>query len=157
MIVQILLGVLALGSVPAPATHDAKAAGEEPACLRVCATETTTRGQRECLGRELDLAQKELDAALGVVEISFSKRETQIAPSIPQAFKKAQVAWAAYYTADCEAVATAWTDGSGRRGVKLFCLLDHTRRRTRDIWLTYHLEGAMAEPAIVCSDLRPDA
>lgn len=153
LIVQMLVGLLSLSSPPASGT---KTAGES-ACLRVCEEDSSTSGQRECLRREKDAAQKQLDAAVRAVEGSFSKDGKKTDPSIPDAFRKAQAAWATFYAADCYAVATTWTDGSGRRGAAEFCLLDHIRRRTRDLWFTYHLESAVAQPAVVCNDLRPDA
>ena len=153
MIGEILFGVIALSSSP---TSVQQAASEEPACLRVCEADISTVGQRECLSREKDVAQRQLDTALAAVEESFAKT-THIDPSIPDAFRKAQAAWDAYYTADCAAVSAGWAGGSGARGATLFCGVVHLRRRTHDLWSTYDLESSMPLPAVICNDQRPGA
>jgi len=155
--VAVVIGKLLVGSLLSVLLHISapQAASEEPACLRVCENEFSTAGQRECLKREKDVAQRQLDAAVASVESSFAKA-TDIDASTQERdiFREAQAAWNSYYTADCAAVSAHWK-GSGARAAVLQCGVVRLRRRMYDLWSTYPaLESSMPLPAMICSDQR---
>ena len=150
MIAIVLVGTLAVMSSP-PATVQAAHTPAEPACLRACEEEISNSGQRDCLLRDEERAQRLLDA-----EVAAVTKEHSNEPDVLAAFNDTQTAWIAYYSADCHAVNVNWTGGSGRRTATAFCRADHIRRRAFDIWLNYHLES-LPEPGRLCTFLRPDA
>jgi len=111
---------------------------------------------RECLIRQKDVAQKELDAAVDAVRKRLSSRSSEAARNVLNAFDKSQTAWLAYYGAECQAVADNWADGSGERVALIFCLVEHMRQRTFEIWRNYHLEQ-LPEPRVLCGNSSPDS
>lgn len=139
-----------LAASPSPA-HPAA-----PACLRLCEQEVADVAQRECLKWEQVKAQAELDAILAEVRQSLSRRDSAENRDSLQALEAAQTAWTAYQGAECQAVAANWAGGSGQRVALVYCLVEHLRQRSFEVWRSYHVES-LPEPRVLCRDLNPDS
>ena len=151
MIHQVLVAlVVATSTTAGTSSATATAPPSPPGCQRVCEQEISNAGMRDCLKRDQEVAQKELDVEVAAVRKELSSRGAE-GRVILDAFEKSQTAWFSYQGAVCQAVAENWAGGTGQRVALVFCLTEHIRQRTFEIWRNYHLEQ-LPEPAVLCRD-----
>jgi uncharacterized protein YecT (DUF1311 family) len=78
----------------------------------------------------------ELNAVWKKVMTSFKKNDTMPAKDL-KAWKETLLAsqrdWIKFKEEDCDAVGYEWFGGTGRSNAVVFCLLDHTTARTKDL------------------------
>ncbi|UAW97966.1 DUF1311 domain-containing protein [Halopseudomonas nanhaiensis] len=100
-----------------------------------------------CLHQEVAKAEDELDRYL-----EASRRQIADSTDAVVSMEAAHGAWLRYRDSHCLAVYDLWGDGSLRGAQLAACLLEHTQRRTHDIWSVYLApqdkpEGILPEPA----------
>lgn len=99
-----------------------------------------------CLHEQVGKAEKELERYLDATRTHYAD-----APDAVVSLEAAQGAWVRFRDSDCLAVYDLWGDGSIRGAQLATCLLNHTQRRTHDIWSRYltsqdNPRGVLAEP-----------
>ncbi len=96
----------------------------------------------ECRAAERDRADAELKRYLEAARQRLTS-EAADNPDVREALAdldKSQAAWAAYRTAECDAIYDYWKAGTIRTVMALSCEIDLTRQRTHQVWsqwLTY--------------------
>lgn len=102
----------------------------------ICPDAQTTIEIGECVSKEYDKADAELNAVWKKVMTSFKKNDTMPAKDL-KAWKETLLAsqrdWVKFKEQDCDAVGYEWFGGTGRSNALVFCLLDHTTARTKDL------------------------
>lgn len=102
----------------------------------VCADAQTTVEIGECVGKAYKAADAELNAVWKKVMATFASNDYMPADA-QKAWKEtllaSQRSWIAFKEEDCKAVGYEWYGGSGRSNAEVFCLLDHTTARTKDL------------------------
>lgn len=99
-----------------------------------------------CLHEQVGKAEKELERYLDATRTRYAE-----APDAVVSLEAAQGAWVRFRDSDCLAVYDLWGDGSIRGAQLATCLLQHTQRRTHDIWSRYLItpdnpSGILPEP-----------
>ena len=93
----------------------------------------------ECIQRQLREAEQTQLAYLAEIRRRLEDHESDLA-----ALEDAQRAWTDFVSADCRAVYERWKDGTIRGPMFVGCKLEHTVRRTHDLWERY-LRGIVTE------------
>ena len=95
----------------------------------------TTPEIEACFKSKLDSVEAELrqysDAAAKLIDERHDPDETLAA------FRKGEVAWAAYRDAECDAVYDKWSNGTIRGIMGLTCARLITEARTHEVWLNW--------------------
>jgi uncharacterized protein YecT (DUF1311 family) len=78
----------------------------------------------ECLGEELDAADKSLNAA-------YADLRRKLPTERQELLKKAEVSWVSLRDKDCEFEASAAMGGTGYQPLYLSCQIEATKSRTR--------------------------
>lgn len=99
-----------------------------------------------CLHEQVAKAEKELERYLDATRTHYAEAADAVV-----SLEAAQGAWLRFRDSDCLAVYDLWGDGSIRGAQLATCLLNHTQRRTHDIWSRYltsqdNPKGLLAEP-----------
>ncbi|MEM8744963.1 MAG: lysozyme inhibitor LprI family protein [Pseudomonadota bacterium] len=102
----------------------------------VCANAQTTVEIGECVRKAFNEADAELNAVWKKVMASFETVDYMPADDL-KAWKDTLLAsqrdWIKFKEEDCAAVGYEWFGGTGRSNAEVFCLLDHTTARTKDL------------------------
>lgn len=102
----------------------------------VCADAQTTVEIGECVRKAYDRADAELNAVWKQAMATVARAD-YMAPKDRKAWKEtllaSQRAWVQFKEKDCEAVGYDWWGGSGASNAVVFCWLDHTTARTKDL------------------------
>ncbi|MEM9590987.1 MAG: lysozyme inhibitor LprI family protein [Pseudomonadota bacterium] len=127
MRVLLLIALAGWLSSPSPS-----AAENQP----VCANAQTTIEIGECVRKAFNEADAELNAVWKKVMASFETVDYMPADDL-KAWKDTLLAsqrdWIKFKEEDCAAVGYEWFGGTGRSNAEVFCLLDHTTARTKDL------------------------
>jgi uncharacterized protein YecT (DUF1311 family) len=102
----------------------------------ICPDAQTTIEIGECVSKEYDKADAELNAVWKKVMASFKKNDYLPAEAVKEwkdTMLAAQRDWIAFKEADCDAVGFEWYGGTGQGNAITFCLLGHTTARTKDL------------------------
>ena len=102
----------------------------------VCADAQTTIEIGDCVRRAYDTADAELNAVWKKVMASFKTKDYMPAKTLKgwkETLLASQRAWITFKEEDCAAVGYEWYGGTGRSNAEVFCLLDHTTARTKDL------------------------
>lgn len=108
----------------------------------LCADAEDTAALNTCIHQEVEKAEAELHRYLEASREVHAERSDAVVT-----MEAAQGAWIRYRDSHCLAVYDLWQEGTVRGAMLGSCLLDHTRRRTHDIWEVY-LSSADGEPAL---------
>ncbi|WP_083241147.1 lysozyme inhibitor LprI family protein [Methyloceanibacter stevinii] len=102
----------------------------------ICDNAQTTIEIGECVSREYKKADAELNAVWKQVMATFKNNDYMPAEDL-KAWKDTLLAsqrdWIKFKEEDCDAVGYEWYGGTGRSNAVVFCLLDHTTARTKDL------------------------
>lgn len=100
----------------------------------------TTQEINSCASQRLDRAGATLARYVAAARKRIEDEKDAKSAATLIAFDKAEAAWAAYATAECDAVYDDWIDGTIRDSMDLNCQIDLTTSHTHTIWsnwLTY--------------------
>lgn len=102
----------------------------------ICENAQTTIEIGECVKKEYDKADAELNDVWKAIMATFQDKDYMPAEDV-KAWKDALLAsqrdWIKFKEEDCDAVGYEWYGGTGRSNAVVFCLLDHTTARTKDL------------------------
>lgn len=102
----------------------------------VCSDAQTTIEIGDCVRKAFDKADAELNEVWKQVMKTFKPNDYMTAEEL-KAWKDAllasQRAWVDFKENDCKAVSYEWWGGSGASNAVMFCQLDHTTSRTKDL------------------------
>lgn len=108
----------------------------------LCEDAEDTAALNKCIHAEVEKAEAELNRYL---EASRTLHAAHVDAVVTM--EVAQGAWVRYRDSHCLAVYDLWNEGTVRGAMLGTCLLDHTRRRTHDIWEVY-LASSDDEPVL---------
>ncbi|MEH6387499.1 MULTISPECIES: lysozyme inhibitor LprI family protein [Pseudomonas] len=108
----------------------------------LCEDAEDTAALNKCIHAEVEKAEGELNRYLEASRTLHAKRADAVVT-----MEAAQGAWVRYRDSHCLAVYDLWHEGTVRGAMLGTCLLDHTRRRTHDIWEVY-LASSDDEPVL---------
>ena len=103
---------------------------------QVCADAQTTIEIGDCVRKEYEKADAELNAVWKKVMATFESNDYMPANARKdwkETLLASQRDWIAFKEADCKAVGFEWYGGTGQGNAITFCLLDHTTTRTKDL------------------------
>lgn len=105
-----------------------------------CDDAQTTVEIGKCVRKADDTANAELHAVWKQVMATFKAKDYMSAKE-QKAWKDSllasQRAWVEFKEKDCEAVGYEWWGGTGASNAVVFCWLDHTTARTKDLKARY--------------------
>lgn len=116
----------------------ASSAGAEDEAI--CADAQTTVEIGECVRKAFDEADAELNLVWAQVMKTFKPNDYMPAKELKtwkETLTASQRAWIEFKENDCKAVSYEWRGGSGASNAVVFCLLEHTTRRTEDLKARY--------------------
>ena len=102
----------------------------------ICADAQTTVEIGECVRKAFDEADAELNVVWKQVMQTFKPNDYMTAKELKtwkDTLTASQRAWIDFKENDCKSVSYEWWGGSGASNAVMFCLLDHTARRTQDL------------------------
>ena len=102
----------------------------------VCADAQTTIEIGDCVRKAFDKADAELNDVWKQVMQTFKPNDYMAAKDLKtwkDMLTASQRAWVEFKEKDCESVSYEWWGGSGASNAVMFCLLDHTTSRTKDL------------------------
>jgi uncharacterized protein YecT (DUF1311 family) len=118
----------------------AVAASPTPACEQAA---VSTQDMEQCRGKRLDAANADLARYIAAARKRLREDAASAGDTAGKTladFDKAEQAWDAYRTAECDAVYQNWSEGTIRGVMSLTCQIDLTIRHTHTVWsnwLTY--------------------
>lgn len=105
-----------------------------------CDDAQTTIEIGECVSKAYKAADAELNTVWKEVMGTFAKNDYMPAADLKtwkETLLASQRAWIKFKEEDCETVRYEWWGGSGASNAIVFCLLDHTTARTKDLKARY--------------------
>ena len=123
--------------------------GSTPA-VNACAHEYSRRADKE-LERYLAAARRRI-----AEEAAADNGQIGVVKQPPAAFDAAQVAWAAYRKAECEAVYDSWSGGTIRGAMYEGCWRSVTKARTLQVWDTWLTFEDSTQPLMPKPADKPD-
>lgn len=108
----------------------------------LCGSAEDTAALNKCIHAEVEKAEGEMYRYLEASRTQHAERADAVVT-----MEAAQGAWVRYRDSHCLAVYDLWQEGTVRGAMLGTCLLEHTRRRTHDLWTVY-LASVDGEPAL---------
>ena len=108
----------------------------------LCEDAEDTAALNKCIHAEVEKAEAEMGEYLEASRTLHAERTDAVVT-----MEAAQGAWVRYRDSHCLAVYDLWNEGTVRGAMLGTCLLDHTQRRTHDIWEVY-LASSDGEPVL---------